>query len=59
MNQLIDFAGVAAAIAISVLLALGLEWLALRGFMRLMPATRLELKPVMAANDPGNRRKAA
>jgi hypothetical protein len=59
MNQLIDFAGVAAAIAISVGLALWLEWLALRGFVRLMPATRPELKPVMAANEPAHRAKAA
>lgn len=59
MNQLIDFAGVAAAIAISVGLALWLEWLTLRGFMRLMPATRPELRPVMVANDPPHRAKAA
>jgi len=59
MNQLIDFAGVGAAIAISVGLALWLEWLTLRGFMRLMPATRLELKPVAIADDPSDRPKAA
>jgi hypothetical protein len=59
MNQLIDFVGVAAAIAISLGLALLFEWLTLRGFMCLMPATtRLELKPV-AANNPADRPKAA
>ena len=64
MNQLFDFAGVASAIGLSVGLALWLEWLTLRGFMRLMPATRLELKPapasiVQVATDRSTRAKAA
>jgi hypothetical protein len=37
MNRILDFAGVAGAIAFSVALALGMEWLGLRGLMRLMP----------------------
>ncbi len=44
MNYIFDFATVTSAIAISVGLALWLEWLMLCGFMRLMPAPRLELK---------------
>jgi hypothetical protein len=52
MNRLFDFVGVSMAIAISVGLALWLEWLTLRGFMRLMPATRPTLKPEPAAIAP-------
>jgi hypothetical protein len=40
VNQVIDFAGVAGALAFSVALALGLEWLSLHGLMRLMPRSR-------------------
>ena len=37
MNYFVDFAGVAGAIGLSVALALWLEWVTLRGLMRLMP----------------------
>jgi hypothetical protein len=43
MEYVIDLAGVAGAIVISISLALWLEWMTLRGLMRLMPA-----KPVAA-----------
>ena len=43
MDYMIDLAGVAAAIVLSIGLALWLEWMTLRGLMRLMPA-----KPVAA-----------
>lgn len=42
MNYVIDFAGVAGAIGLSVALALWLEWATLRGLMRLMPARAVE-----------------
>jgi hypothetical protein len=38
MENVIDFAGVAGAIVASMGLALWIEWLSLRGLMRLMPA---------------------
>ena len=44
MNYVVDFAGVAGAIGLSVALALGLEWVSLRGLMRLMPARAVEPK---------------
>jgi hypothetical protein len=37
MNEVLNFAGVAGAIAFSMAVAVGLEWLSLRGLMRLMP----------------------
>jgi len=43
MDYMIDLAGVAAAVVLSIGLALWLEWMTLRGLMRLMPA-----KPVAA-----------
>lgn len=49
MNQLFDFAGVTGAIVFSVALGLYLEWLGLRGLMRLMPA-----RPVVANNAQKN-----
>ncbi|MGA9594326.1 MAG: hypothetical protein WBS18_14595 [Candidatus Acidiferrales bacterium] len=39
MQEFIGFTGIASAILASVGLALALEWLSLRGLMRLMPAT--------------------
>jgi len=45
MEYVIDFAGVAGAIVVSVGLALWMEWVSLRGLMLLMPprpATRRE-----------------
>ena len=44
MNYVIDFAGVAGAIGLSVALALWLEWATLRGLMRLMPAKAQEVE---------------
>lgn len=38
MGHIVDFAGVAGVIVASMGLALGIEWLSLRGLMRLMPA---------------------
>ncbi|HXW55760.1 MAG TPA: hypothetical protein VEJ67_08440 [Candidatus Cybelea sp.] len=40
MNRILDVAGVAGAIAFSMALALGLEWLGLCGLMRLMPGKK-------------------
>lgn len=40
MNQVLNFAGVAGAIAFSMAVAVGLEWLSLRGLMLLMPARK-------------------
>lgn len=37
MNSIVDLAGVAGAIAVSLALAIGLEWLSLRAVMHLMP----------------------
>jgi hypothetical protein len=39
MNQVIDVAGVGSAIVFSIALGVYLEWLGLRGLMRLMPRT--------------------
>jgi hypothetical protein len=44
MDYMIDLAGVGGAIVLSIGLALWLEWMTLRGLMRLMPA-----KPVALA----------
>jgi hypothetical protein len=54
MNDVIDFAGVAGAIGLSVALALWLEWVTLRGLMRLMPARAVEMKatPISTAPAP-------
>ena len=49
MSQLFDFAGVTGAIVFSVGLGLYLEWLGLRGLMRLMPA-----RPVVVSNAQKN-----
>lgn len=63
MNWMIDLAGVGGAIVVSMALALGLEWLSLRGLMLLMPA---KAAPVPAAErtitqraERQERRKAA
>lgn len=37
MSQVVDFAGVGGAILFSIALGVYLEWLAIRGLMRLMP----------------------
>lgn len=39
MSQAVDFAGVGGAIVFSIALGVYVEWLAMRGLMRLMPAT--------------------
>jgi hypothetical protein len=41
MEYIIDFAGVAGAIVASMGLALWIEWVSLRGLMRLMPARQV------------------
>jgi hypothetical protein len=38
MEQVINFAGIAGAILGSMALALWIEWISLRGLLRLMPA---------------------
>ncbi|MGH9733780.1 MAG: hypothetical protein ACRD8A_04220 [Candidatus Acidiferrales bacterium] len=45
MNQFFDFAGVAGAIVFSIGFAVYLEWLGMRGLMRLMPP-----RPVLVRN---------
>lgn len=62
MNWMIDLAGVGGAIVVSLALALGLEWLSLRGLMLLMPtkAAPLAVTPAVADRlEPQERRKAA
>jgi hypothetical protein len=44
MENVIGFFGVGSAIGISIVVALGLEWLSLRALMHLMPG-RLEARP--------------
>jgi hypothetical protein len=60
MDYVIDFVGVGAAVLVSMGLALGLEWLSLRGLMLLMPHTPA---PTAVANERGvgrtEQRKAA
>jgi len=53
MNCMVELAGVGAAIGLSIALALGLEWLTLRGLMLLMPA---ETGPSPRANGAAARR---
>jgi hypothetical protein len=48
MNHLTDLAAVAAAIGFSVGFALSLEWLVLRGLMRLMPARTAEVEGLIS-----------
>lgn len=63
MNYFVDFVGVAGAIGLSVALALWIEWLTLRGLMRLMPARAVEpdITPISSASVPSqvDRAKAA
>jgi len=49
MGHLVDFAGVAVAIVGSMALALWIEWVSLRGLLRLMPARRVEAGNVQVA----------
>ncbi len=49
MDYMIDLAGVAAAIVLSIGLALWLEWMTLRGLMRLMPAKSVAVAPQVVA----------
>lgn len=53
MDNLTDLAGVGGAIVVSMALALGLEWLSLRGLMLLMPRTPA---PVTVANAQARQR---
>lgn len=43
MDNLVEFGGLASLIALSVMFALWLEWLALRALLRLMPRRAAEL----------------
>jgi uncharacterized membrane protein YqgA involved in biofilm formation len=49
MDYMIDLAGVGGAIVLSIGLALCLEWMALRGLMRLMPAKPVAAVPQVVA----------
>lgn len=61
MNWMIDLAGVGGAIVASMALALGLEWLSLRGLMLLMPAKAAPVAGDLTAKprERLERRKAA
>lgn len=63
MNWMIDLAGLGGAILVSMALALGLEWLSLRGLMLLMPAKGAPVAVADRASTPRRerheRRKAA
>lgn len=54
MNYVVDFAGVAGAIGFSVALALWLEWVTLRGLMKLMPAKAAEADVAQIAAEPSS-----
>lgn len=56
MKTIMDFTGVAGAIGVSVALALWIEWLSLRGLMRLMPARTAGVKDFAAASAERNYR---
>jgi hypothetical protein len=49
MDYMIDLAGVGGAIVLSIGLALWLEWMTLRGLMRLMPARPVAAVPQVVA----------
>jgi hypothetical protein len=49
MDYMIDLAGVGGAIVLSIGLALWLEWMTLRGLMRLMPAKPAAAVPQVVA----------
>ncbi|HLV95055.1 MAG TPA: hypothetical protein VKS44_07670 [Candidatus Acidoferrales bacterium] len=59
METILDFTGVASAIGISVALALWIEWLSLRGLMRLMPARTAHLKDFAVTSAERNYRSKA
>jgi hypothetical protein len=59
MNFMLDFAGVAVAIGFSVALALWVEWLGLRGLMRLMPARAGSAAGIGVARSNGEYRRGA
>lgn len=59
MKTILDFTGVASAIGISVALALWIEWLSLRGLMRLMPVRTAHLKNVVVTSAERNYRSHA
>jgi len=46
MSQVVDVAGVSGAIVFSIALGVYLEWLAMRGLMRLMPATSVRVADI-------------
>ena len=56
MGHIVDFAGVAGVIVASMGLALGIEWLSLRGLMRLMPARSGSSGAVPTQKDDGQGR---
>jgi hypothetical protein len=60
MNSIIDLAGVGGAIAVSIALAVGLEWLSLRGLMLLMPgkSAPLAMTEEVAVQPPAERKAA-
>lgn len=58
MNQFFDFAGVAGAIVFSIGFGVYLEWLGLRGLMRLMPATPRVVSNVQRSAAAEHRRGA-
>lgn len=55
MGYIIDFAGVAGAIVASMGLALGMEWLSLRGLMLLMPARTTDSGSAQKQQEAGRR----
>lgn len=59
MNYLFDFAGVAGAVGFSLALALWLEWMALRGLMKLMPAKTPEDAAQAPSESSGGKRELA
>jgi len=60
MESIVDLAGVGGAIVVSMVLALGLEWLSLRGLMLLMPPAKVApVAVVVTASSNGGQRKAA
>jgi hypothetical protein len=60
MNSIIDLAGVGGAIAVSIALAVGLEWVSLRGLMLLMPGrpSPVAVTKEVAVHRPAQRKTA-
>jgi hypothetical protein len=56
MEAIVDFAGVAGAIGVSVALALWIEWVSLRGLMRLMPVKAAAPAELVMTGSGGERR---